>query len=267
MFSAVHNKTVFKWDFLILPECSMSWGLLLSARLLQTPPEPRCGTNVKYYFVLSSSQSSITQPLQDSPGQTMFLSMFLTLRHSVTSKHTIIVNIQTSDFLCNYTLNFFLDVSWNKNHLISSRIFLFRETCLLSGTEGGLTRTTTQSTDYWLPPLCLPSPLRSIHPPGPALLTASLHSADTPSSHATDIKKRIFFKLKLKCFFHCSVRPRKVEPFNFDGNEWWVYLRKINIRQRQTLYNKEISNNSSLYCHLVMTSHQTGLHFKGKLYS
>ena len=198
----------------------MSWGLLLSARLLQTPPEPRCGTNVKYYFVLSSSQSSITQPLQDrSPGQTMFLSMFLTLSHSVTSKHTIIVNIQTSDFLCNYTLNFFLDVSWNKNHLISSRIFLFREPCLLSGTEGGLTRTTTQSTDYWLPPLCLPSPLRSIHPTGPALVTASLHSANTPSSHATHSKKNIF-QIKVKMFLSL-LRPAS-QSWTFQLRRKWV---------------------------------------------
>ena len=84
---------------------------------LRTPPQCSASPNSSLWnkceilFCFELPQSSITQPLQDSPGQTMFLSMFLTLRHSVTSKHTIIVNIQTSDFLCNYTLNFFLDVS------------------------------------------------------------------------------------------------------------------------------------------------------------
>ena len=225
MFSAVHNKTVFKWDFLILPECSMSWGLLLSARLLQTPPEPRCGTNVKYYFVLSSSQSSITQPLQDrSPGQTMFLSMFLTLRHSVTSKHTIIVNIQTSDFLCNYTLNFFLDVSWNKNHLISSRIFLFRETCLLSGTEGGLTRTTTQC---WVVTVLTTDSHRSVsrHLWGrytPRVRPSSPHLFTQPTllPATLRIKKKNIFQIKVKMFLSL-LRPAS-QSWTFQLRRKWV---------------------------------------------
>ena len=194
---------------------------------LRTPPQCSASPNssraslwnkCEILFCFELPQSSITQPLQDSPGQTMFLSMFLTLRHSVTSKHTIIVNIQTSDFLCNYTLNFFLDVSWNKNHLISSRIFLFREPCLLSGTEGGLTRTTTQSTDYWLPPLCLPSPLRSIHPPGPRHRISSLSQHSFQPRYA--YKKKNIFQIKVKMFLSL-LRPAS-QSWTFQLLRKWV---------------------------------------------